>query len=347
MRRLIFSDARDFCGAEIITCVMMTRRAALAAAAASLVWHGTARAERYPIHALTWVVPGAPGTALDVTARRVAGKMAQLLGQSVLIDNRPGAGGTIAAQYAARAAPDGYTLFSGNLATFAIAPMLTPDLRYDPQRDFLPVHGIGASANIVVSGFNRPWHSITELVAHARADPGKVTCAVAIGTGSHVAAALFAQVAQVELTLVPYTNFAAALNDTAAGRVDFGFDYPLSSLPYIQDGRLRALAVNAGERLPITPNVPTLAEIGLPGAEVLGWTGLYVPARTPASIIARIAEVAREVLHDRDVKVLFESTGTILWSEVDAGRLSALLAGEIPRMRLLIGQGGALGRAQP
>jgi tripartite-type tricarboxylate transporter receptor subunit TctC len=105
--------------------------------------------------------------------------------------------------------------------------------------------------------------------------------------------------------------------------------------------------VIAGERLPITPNVPTLAEIGLPGAEVLGWTGLYVPARTPASIIARIAEVAREVLHDRDVKVLFESTGTILWSEVDAGRLSALLAGEIPRMRLLIGQGGALGRAQP
>ena len=254
-----------------------------------------ARAQDFPNRTITWVVPGGPGSVLDIAARLIAGKLAPRLGQSVVVDNRLGAGGTVAAEIAARAAPDGHTLFFGNFATFAIAPLLIPNLRYEAQRDFLPVQGIGASANIAVTGMGRPWQTVRELIAFARAHPGQVTYAAAIGSGQHVAAALFAEVAAIELTHIPYTNFGQALNDLAAGRVDLCFDYPLSSLPYVRDGRLRALAVNAGERLAIAPEVPTLAEAGLPGAELLGWSGVYVPARTPPATVARLGEAIRAV----------------------------------------------------
>ncbi len=275
---------------------------------------------------------------LDVGARMIATKLGPRLGQSVVIDNRLGAGGTAAAEFAARAAPDGHTLFYGNFATFAIAPLLIPNLRYDARRDFAPVHGVGASANIAVTGMDRPWKSIPELIAFARANPGKVTFAASVGSGQQAAAALFAETARLELTHIPYNNFTQALNDLAAGRVDVYFDYPLSSLPYVRDGRLRALAVNAGTRLAIAPEVPTLAEAGLPGAELLGWAGLYVPARTPPPVVAKLAEATRAALQETEVRALFDNTGTILWDGVDAAGLAKALEEEIPRMRHLIGR---------
>jgi tripartite-type tricarboxylate transporter receptor subunit TctC len=255
-----------------------------------------------------------------------------------VVDNRLGAGGTTAAEFAARAAPDGHTLFFGNFATFAIAPLLIPNLRYDAQRDFAAVQGIGASANIAVTGMERPWRSIPELIAYARANPGKVTYAAGIGSGQHAAAALFCHVAELDITHVPYNNFGQALNDLAAGRVDLYFDYPLSSLPYVRDGRLRALAVNAGERLAMAPEIPTLAEAGLPGAELLGWSGLYVPARTPPAAVERLGAATRDALDEADVKALFDNTGTILWTHMDAPKLVLALEEEIPRMRRLIGR---------
>jgi len=138
------------------------------------------------------------------------------------------------------------------------------------------------------------------------------------------------------MTLVPYSSTTQALTDIAAGRVDVMFDYPLSSLPFVRDGRLRALAVNAPERLAIAPEIPTLADAGLRGAELLGWAGLYAPARTPPAAIARLAEATRVALRDPEVVRLFDSTGTILWGDVDAVRLGAALDAEIPRMRGLI-----------
>lgn len=317
--------------------MVMTRRAALAAAAV-LAGGGRGRAEDFPNRTVTWVVPGGPGSVLDVGARVIATRLAPRLGQSVVIDNRLGAGGTAAAEFVARAAPDGHTLFYGNFATFAIAPLIIPNLRYDAQRDFAPVHGIGASANIVVTGMDRPWTSIPELIAFARAHPGKVTYAAAVGSGQQAAAALFAEAARLDLVHIPYNNFSQALNDLAAGRVDIYFDYPLSSLPYVRDGRLRALAVNAGQRLAIAPEVPTLAEAGLPGAELLGWAGLYVPVRTPAPVVEKLADATRGALRDPEVKTLFDSTGTILWDRVDAAGLARALEEEIPRMRHLIGR---------
>ena len=200
------------------------------------------------------------------------------------------------------------------------------------------MQGIGASANIAVTGMGRPWQTVRELIAFARAHPGQVTYAAAIGSGQHVAAALFAEVAAVELTHIPYTNFGQALNDLAAGRVDLCFDYPLSSLPYVRDGRLRALAVNAPARLAVAPEVPTLAEAGLPGAELLGWSGVYVPARTPSATVARLGEAIRQALREPEVRALFDNTGSILWDHVDAAGLAQALDEEIPRMRHLIGR---------
>jgi tripartite-type tricarboxylate transporter receptor subunit TctC len=317
---------------------MVTSRRAALAAAAALAWQAPARANDFPKRSITWVVPGGPGSVLDIAARLIATKLAARLGQAVVVDNRLGAGGTAAAELAARAAPDGHTLFFGNFATFAIAPLLIPNLRYEAQRDFLPVQGIGASANIILTGMRRPWKTIPELIAHARAHPGKVTYAASIGSGQHAGAALFVEKAGIELTLIPYTNFGQVLNDLAAERVDIYFDYPLSSLPFVRDNRLRALAVNAGERLAIAPDIPTLAEVGLPGAELLGWSGVYVPARTPAAVVAQLGEAIRAALREPDVRALFDNTGTILWDNVDAAGLARALEEEIPRMRHLIGR---------
>ncbi|MDO9708710.1 Bug family tripartite tricarboxylate transporter substrate binding protein [Paracraurococcus lichenis] len=314
-----------------------TRRAALAAAAA-LPLARQAAALDFPTRTITWVVPGGPGSVLDVAARLIATKLGPRLSQGVVIDNRLGAGGTAAAEFAARSAPDGHTLFFGNFATFAIAPLLIPNLRYDAQRDFVPVHGIGASANIAVTGMNRPWKTIPELIAYARANPGKVTFGASIGSGQHAATALFIEKAGIELTHIPYNNFGQITNDLVAERVDLYFDYPLSSLPFVRDNRLRALAVNAAERLAVAPEVPTLAEAGLPDAELLGWSGLYVPARTPPAVLARLAAATREALREPEVKALFDSTGTILWDGVDAEQLARALEEEIPRMQRLIGR---------
>ena len=297
-----------------------------------------AAAEAFPTRPITWVVPGGPGSVLDVAARLMAAKMSTGFGQGVVIDNRLGAGGTVAAEHAVRAAPDGHTVFFGNFATFAIAPLLVPNLRYDARRHFLPVQGIAASANIVVTAPGSPFASIPALIAHARANPGRVTYGAGIGSGQHAAGALFAQVAGLDLTLVPYVNFAQALADTVAGRLDLMFDYPLSTMPHVRDGTLRALAVNANERLAIASEVPTMAEAGLAGAELLGWSGLYVPARTPDGVVARLAEATRAALADREVKALFDSTGTIGWGGVDGPALGLALDAEIPRMRQLIGR---------
>jgi tripartite-type tricarboxylate transporter receptor subunit TctC len=293
-----------------------------------------------PTKAVTWIVPGGPASVLDVGARLIAQKMAPVLGQQVVIENRTGAGGTIAATAAARATPDGYTVFYGNFAVFGIAPFLYRNLPWDARRDFAPIHGIGASANIVVANPDRPWKTMQELIAWSRANPGKITFAGGVGSGQHMAAELFLTVTGLQWTFVPYNNTVQALTDIAAGRVDLIFDYPLSSLPFVRDGRLRALGINALQRLNIAQDIPTLDEQGVKGAELLGWAGLYTAARTPPAAIAKLAEATRVALRDQEVINLFNSTGTILWPDVDAAKLARALDEEIPRMQALIARTG-------
>lgn len=318
------------------------RAALLGATAAGLARPGLASAQQgwAPAKPVTWIVPGGPASVLDVGARLIAQKMAPVLGQQVVIENRTGAGGTIAAEAAARAAPDGHSIFYGNFAVFAIAPFLYRNLRWDARRDFAPVHGIGASANIMVAAPDRPWKTLEELIAFSRAHPGQVTFAGGVGSGQHMAAELFLSTTRVQWTFVPYANTIQALTDIAAGRVDLMFDYPLSSLPFVRDGRLRALGINARQRLAIAQEIPTLDEQGVKGAELLGWAGIYAPARTPPAAVAKLAEATRVALRDPEVIRLFDSTGTILWPEVDAPKLAHALEEEIPRMQALIARTG-------
>ena len=316
------------------------RQAILAGVAAPFVAPGLARAQSFPTRSINWIIPGGPGSVLDVGARLVAQKMSETLGQTVLVDNKLGAGGTVAAMAALAAPQDGHTLFFGNFATFAIAPLLIPNISYDAVRDFQPVNGIGASHNIVVCAPDRPYRTLRDLVAWGKANPEKLTFAAGIGSGQHAAAALFAHVAGVKMTLVPYANFSQALNDVAAGRVDLFFDYPLSCLPYVRDGKLRALAVNGLEPLAIARDIPTIGAEGVPGAELFGWSGIYVPSAVPAATVERLRQATVHALGTPEVKRLFDSTGTVLWPDYGPARMRQMLAEEIPRMRELIGRTG-------
>ncbi|GAA0588975.1 tripartite tricarboxylate transporter substrate binding protein [Craurococcus roseus] len=303
-----------------------------------------AQAAAFPARPVTWVVPFAAGGITDATARLIAQKMGANLGQPVVVDNRPGAGGTIGTEQASRAPADGYTLLYGTQNTHAVAPLLYPSLRYDPERDFVPVWGLGAAVNLLVANPALPVRSVADLVAHAKAHPDRINYAsTGIGTGQHMAGELFQVVAGVRMTHVPYAGFQQALNDLTTGRMDVMFDYAFTSLPHAREGRLRALAVTATERLAVAPEVPTIGEAGLPGAEMMGWAGVYAPARTPAPVVARLAEAVAAAMRDPAVVEMFDRTGTIRWADKSGEDMRRVLAEEVPRARELIARSGGGG----
>ena len=316
-----------------------TRRALLAAPA---LLPGLAAAQGFPVRSITWIVPFAAGGITDTSARTLAQRMGQSLGQTVVVENRPGAGGTIGAEAVARAAPDGYTMLYGSQGPMAAAPAMFPALRYDPQRDLAPVHGLGASPHLIVSGTERPWRNLQELVAAARARPEGLTYAsVGVGTSPHLAAETLQQATGIRMIHAPYANGTQALNDVIGGRLDVMWDYPLTSLGHVREGRLRALAVTDAARVRLAPEVPTVAEAGLPGAEAVPWAGLFVPARTPPEAVARLAAALREAMGDPRVQEFFDGTATVLWPRMGTAELRAFLAEEVPRVAGLIARSGA------
>lgn len=299
-------------------------------------------AQAFPSRPISWVVPFGPGGITDTSSRIAAQKMGALLGQPVVVENRAGGGGIVGAEYVARTAPDGYTLLYGTQNTHAVAPAMQAALRYDPQRDFAPVHGLGASPNLLVTGGDRPWRTALEFAEHARRRPDTLSYAsTGVGTSSHLLMVLLQGAAGVRLTHVPYANPSAALNDLIAGRVDAMFDFPLTSMAHVREGRLRALGLSSEGPVPIAPGVPSLAAAGLPGVEMVPWAGLFVPARTPAPVVVRLQEATRTALRDPAVREFFEGTGTVLWHDMDAEALGRFLADEIPRARDLVIRSGA------
>jgi tripartite-type tricarboxylate transporter receptor subunit TctC len=285
----------------------------LGAAAAPLLPGVRARAQAFPTRSIAWVVPFTPGGITDTSARLVGQPMGAFLGQQVIIENRPGAGGAIGTEAVARAAPDGYTVLYGTQGTMATNPVLYRNIRYDALRDFTPVHGLTQTALLLVCNTARPWRSFAEFVAHARSKPaGEVTYASSgIGTGTHMAAELFQLAAGVRMTHVPYSGSAPALNDLVAGRTDVMFDYVVSTRAHLEGGRLRALATTGPERFAVLPEVPTVREAGLPDAETVSWSGMMAPAATPAPIVARLAEGMRAGLTDPRVVQTLTATGSV------------------------------------
>jgi tripartite-type tricarboxylate transporter receptor subunit TctC len=270
---------------------------------ASMIGVG-ALAQSYPDHPITLVVPYAAGGGNDVLARLVAERMSKSLGQQIVIENRGGAGGTIATRQVAKSAPDGYTLLIAT-SSLAINPSLYPNVGYDPRKDFAPVGLIASSSNVVLVHPSVPASSIAELIALAKASPGKLNFA-STGSGSsvHLAAELFASMAGIKLTHVPYRGSAPALTDLLGGHVDIMFGTLPPSVGLVRQGKLRALAVTGPQRSSALPELPTVAEAGLPGYEAVLHYGLVAAAGTPQPIIDKLntalrAALAEEALQQR------------------------------------------------
>ena len=295
----------------------------------------------FPSRPLTLVAPFAAGGVADAMARAVAQGLGERLGQPVVVDNRAGAGGSVAAAVVARSAPDGYTLFMGSQGTLSTNAVLYKSLPYDPANDFVAVHGIAGASNLLVVNASRPYRTVRELVAYAKAHPGKVNYATAgAGTSTHLTALLFQRAAGIEMTAVPYKGSTPALTDLIGGQVDVMFDYLSSSAPHLQSGALRALAVTAAQRLPALPQVPTMAEAGVPDVESVAWTGLFVPARTPPAIQARLAAEMEKVIGSAEFADVAAKAGT-LPVRISGASFQAYVASETPKWQELARRSGA------
>src|SRR5690242_4133804 len=256
----------------------------------------------YPDRPITLIVPYAPGGGNDVVARAVTDPMSKLLGQPIVIENRGGAGGSVGTRQVAKAAPDGYTLVLGGTGTLAIDPTLYPNVGYDPRKDFAPVGLIATSPLIVLVNQSVPVHTVQELIALAKAQPGKLNYASAgIGSGIHLGTVLFAETAGVELTHIPYKGSGPALTDLLGGHVQVYFSSLPPAVGLVKEGKLRALGVTSLKRSASFPDVPTVAEQGLPGFEAVLHYGIVAPAGTPRPIIDKLNAALRAALADHNV----------------------------------------------
>jgi tripartite-type tricarboxylate transporter receptor subunit TctC len=287
------------------------RRLVVAAAALTILpLAASAQAADYPTHPVSLVVGFAPGGSADILARLIAQKLSGPLKQQVIVDNKAGAGGTIAAAQVASAKPDGQTLLlvtSGH----AGAGALYRKLSFDPVKSFVPVIKLGATPVVVVVPAKSPLHSLKDVIATAKKSPGKLNYAAGGGgaTVTSLAAEYLKHDAGVDMVMVNYKGSGPALMALLAGEVDLGFDIPSSSLPYIKSGRLRALAVTSRQRTPALPGVPTVAEQGIPNYEVSGWFGVLAPAGTPPAIVTRLNTELRTILAEPDVKAQLANLG--------------------------------------
>jgi tripartite-type tricarboxylate transporter receptor subunit TctC len=269
-----------------------------------------AEAADYPTRPIMVIVPYPAGGGNDVIARLVAAKMSASLGQQIVIENRGGAGSTIGTRDVARSAPDGYTLLIAT-SSLGINPSLYPDVAYDPKKDFAPIGLIATSPNLVLVHPSVPAHSIAELIALAKQQPGKLDFAsTGTGTSTHLAAALFATMADVKLTAVPYKGVAPALIDLLGGQVALMFCPMASVVGQVREGNLRALAVTGAKRSALFPELPTVAEAGLPGYTAELHYGLVAPAGTPPAVIAKLNTALNTALADDDVRHRLAADGT-------------------------------------
>lgn len=257
----------------------------------------SATAQAYPTKPIHFVVPYPPAGPLDTVARLVGQRVSESVGQPVVVENKPGAGGNIGAGLVAKAAPDGYTLLMGAVATHAINPTLYASMPYDAQKDFIPVTQIASTPNVLVVNPSLPVTNVHDFIAYAKAHPGSLNFGSgSTGSAGHLAGELFKSMAGVEMTHVPYKGAAPAMNDLIGGQIQLMFDNLASSLAQIKAGKVRALAVTTATRTELAPELPTIAESGLPGFDINTWFGLFVPAGTPPAIVQR--------LHDEFVKAL-------------------------------------------
>ncbi len=264
----------------------------------------------WPSKAIMYVVPFAPGGNTDVLARIIGQKLSAEVGQPVVIENKPGAGGNIGSDFVAKAKPDGYTILGGTISSHAINPSVYPNMPYDAVKSFDPVILIGSSPLVLCAGANSPYKTLKDVIDAAKAKPGTITFASpGNGTSPHLAGELLKTTAHIDLTHVPYKGSGPALMDVVAGTVPLMFDTMLVVGAQVKAGKLRPLAVASSKRIASLPDVPTVAEAGLPGFEVVSWQAIFAPAGTPKPIVQRLNADIAKVLKMPDVKVKLDELG--------------------------------------
>ena len=298
----------------------------------ALLFAAVVDAQPFPSRSITWVVPFAPGGITDITSRIVAKYLTADLGQQIVIENRPGAGGTVGSELVARAQADGHTVLYGTLGTMAANPFLYKAIRYQPLKDFVPIHGMFQSPNVIVTNPSRPYSTLTALLDFGRANPGKLSMASAgPGTGTHLAGELLQVHVGVKMTHIPYKGSVPALTDLIGGQVDVMFDYAVSAGPHVKTGKLRGLAVAASHRLSLLPEVPTTTEAGVPGAESSSWSGMFAPAKTPPAIVTRLTRAMELAMASAEPTKYAEQHGSRVLNGMTSAKFLAFVEAETVR----------------
>jgi tripartite-type tricarboxylate transporter receptor subunit TctC len=265
---------------------------------ASFLLSATVHAQDWPSRLIKATIPFGAGSAADVVPRMVFDRLAAELGQPIVIENRPGAGGTLGTALIAKSDPDGYSILA-NSSALTIAPAIFPDLTFDATKDLASALMIGYSANVMIVPVTRPWKTVQEFIADAKAKPGSISFgSVGIGSAVHISAEKFRIAANIEATHVPYRGGAEVITDILGGRVDFYFCPLATALPLIREGRVHALLVSTPQRVPELPDVPTPLEAGLKNAESGIWFGVFMPAKTPRNIVEKFHAAGMKVLTD-------------------------------------------------
>ncbi len=316
----------------------MFRRACLALVLLAAL--PAAQAQSYPARPLRLIVPFPPGGSTDILARALAQKLAENLAQPVVIDNRPGAGGSIGSEAAAKAAPDGYTIMMGHLGTLAVNAAIYKKLPYDPVKSFAPVSLMAIVPSVLVVNTSLPFSSAAELIAYAKKNPGKLAYGSAgSGSTSHLTTEYFKLATGTDILHVPYKGVGPMLTDLVSGQLSMGLNGAPAVMPHVVSGRLRALAVSSLTRLPSLPAIPTLDEAGVKGFEANGWYGIVAPAGTARDIVARLNAEIRRILQTPELRARLDAEGAIP-AAGSPEEFAAFIAAEIARWGSVLARAG-------
>jgi tripartite-type tricarboxylate transporter receptor subunit TctC len=309
---------------------------AVSCIAAATVAAPSAAQDKWPSKPITYIVPFAAGGTTDVLARVIASKLGPALGASVIVDNKPGAGGNIGSDYVAKSAPDVYTILGGTISSHAINVSLYPNMPYDPIKSFEPVTLIGTLPNVLVVNASSAYHNLKDLIAAAKAKPEALTFGSSgNGTSQHLSSELFQSMTGARMLHIPYKGSAPAMQALLGQQVDLVFENILAAVPLIQSGKLRALGVTSSKRASSLPDVPSLAEAGLPGYEIVSWQAVFAPAGTPQPIVQRLAAEIGKIINEPDVKSRLAGLG-VEPSGAGPAELAALQKSEVAKWGKLI-----------
>jgi tripartite-type tricarboxylate transporter receptor subunit TctC len=317
------------------------RALALALTAAIALFAPAANAQPFPSKPVRMVVPFPPGGSLDNVGRLIAQKLSDLWGQSVVVENKPGAGGNIGADFVAKSPPDGYTVVMGALSTHAVNPNLYPTMPYDARRDFAPVSLVAITPNVLIVNSALPVQSVRDLVAYAKANPGKVNFGSGSnGSGGHLAGELFRIESGTDVQHIPFKGGAPALQALLAGDTQFMFDNLANAMAQVKGGKVRAIAVTTAQRSKLAPELPTMAEQGMPGFDISTWFGLMLPAGTPKDVVAKWNADVVKVLNMPDVREKMLAQGAEP-SPMSSEQFAAFIDAELAKYARIVKLSGA------